>query len=225
MVKVSLCDPFFWEQPSVLVSSAWWNRYTKSHNDQCASEVVNEVAAVYLFTLIVTAFLSVAIEYPYGIPVGILIATVYLIPAFMSLSSKKAKIEPPDEGVMTREAFTPAPTETVPTAKNPFMNVLIDQIKYDPTRPQAADIQHPQINDALDDFFRVQWSSDPTDVFGRTQSQRQFIAMPSTSIPNDQGAFQNWLYKIPGKTCKEGGKQACLPGSDGSPVTWLNQDR
>jgi hypothetical protein len=74
----------------------------------------------------------------------------------------------------------------------------------------------------LDAFFKVQWSSDPTDVFGRTQSQRQFVAMPSTSIPNDQGSYQNWLYKIPGKTCKEGGRQACLPGTDGAVVPWLS---
>jgi len=77
----------------------------------------------------------------------------------------------------------------------------------------------------LDDFFRIQWFSDPTDVFGRAQSQREFYTMPSTSIPNDQASYQDWLYKIPGKTCKEGGRGACLPGTDGSPVTWLNADR
>ena len=110
----------------------------------------------------------------------------------------------------------------LPTAKNPFMNVLINEIMYNPTRPLAASVMDPSVKVTLEEFFRTDFYSDPTDVFGKTQSQRQFVAMPSTSIPNDVDSYQNWLYRIPGKTCKEGGREACLPGTDGSPVTWLN---
>lgn len=111
---------------------------------------------------------------------------------------------------------------TRPTAKNPFMNVLLDEIKYNPTRPSAESSTDPNNQVILDDFFRVQWNSDPTDVFGRSQSQRQFYTMPSTSIPNDQGSFQNWLYLIPGKTCKEGNRDACYPATNGAPITILS---
>jgi hypothetical protein len=110
----------------------------------------------------------------------------------------------------------------LPTAKNPFMNVLIDELQYNPTRPMAKSIFDPSVKATLEEFFRTDFYSDPTDVFGKTQSQRQFVAMPSTSIPNDVDSYQNWLYRIPGKTCKEGGREACLPGTDGGAVTWLN---
>jgi len=110
----------------------------------------------------------------------------------------------------------------LPSAKNPFMNVLIDEIKYNPTRPLAASVLDPSVKVTLEEFFRTDFYSDPTDVFGKTQSQRQFVTMPSTSIPNDVDSYQNWLYRIPGKTCKEGGREACLPGTDGGAVTWLN---
>jgi hypothetical protein len=110
----------------------------------------------------------------------------------------------------------------LPTAKNPFMNVLIDQIKYNPTRPLAASILDPSVKVTLEEFFRTDFYSDPTDVFGKTQSQRQFVTMPSTGIPNDVDSYQNWLYRIPGKTCKEGGREACLPGTDGGALPWLN---
>ena len=110
----------------------------------------------------------------------------------------------------------------LPTAKNPFMNVLIDELQYNPTRPMAASVLDPSVKATLDEFFRTDFYSDPTDVFGKTQSQRQFVAMPSTGIPNDVDSYQNWLYRIPGKTCKEGGVGACLPGTDGGAVTWLN---
>lgn len=116
------------------------------------------------------------------------------------------------------------PEFTPPTSRNPFMNILLDEIKYNPTRPSGAPVTDPSVKQTFDDFFRVQWFSDPTDVFGKNQSQRQFVTQPSTSVPNDRESYQNWLYKIPGKTCKEGGREACLSNTDGSPVTWLNQD-
>ena len=115
------------------------------------------------------------------------------------------------------------PDYTPPSARNLFMNVLLDEIKYNPGRPEAAPINNPTVKQTIDDYFRVQWFSDPTDVFGKNQSQRQFITQPSTTVPNDQGSFADWLYKIPGKTCKEGGRY-CQSGSDGSPIPWLNMN-
>jgi hypothetical protein len=115
------------------------------------------------------------------------------------------------------------PDYTPPTARNPFMNLLIDQIKYNPDRPEAGAVNDPTIKQTLDDYFRIHWFSDPTDVFGKNQSQRQFITQPSTTVPNDQGSFANWLYRIPGKTCKEGGRAACVAnGSEGAVVPWLS---
>jgi hypothetical protein len=115
------------------------------------------------------------------------------------------------------------PDYTPPTSKNLFMNVLLDEMKFNPDRPEAAPIGNPTVKQTLDDYFRVHWYSDPTDVFGKNQNQRQYITQPSTTVPNDQGSFANWLYKIPGKTCKEGGRTACLSGTDDGKVPWLNQ--
>jgi len=114
------------------------------------------------------------------------------------------------------------PDHTPPTSRNPFMNILLDDIKYHPQRPAASPVDHPDVAQTMDDYFRIQWFSDPTDVFGKNQGQRQFITQPSTTVPNDQGSFADWLYKIPGKTCKEGGRAACQSGSDGGPLPWLS---
>jgi hypothetical protein len=116
------------------------------------------------------------------------------------------------------------PDYTPPTARNLFMNVLIDEYKYNPDRPAAAPVSDPLVKQTMDDYFRVQWFSDPTDVFGRNQSQREFVTQPSTSIPNDRESYQNWLYKIPGKTCKEGGRYCTTQGSAGSPIVWLGEN-
>jgi hypothetical protein len=167
-----------------------------------------------------------------AIPIGLIFTTLYLIPAFRTLQTIQAQGDPGSSqlenfaDVAPTQAASPDAMEyTRPTASNPFMNVLVNEIKYNPTKPAAQDISNPSVSGMLDDVFRVQFTSDPTDVFGKTQSQRQFVAMPSTTVPNDQGSFADWLYRIPGKTCKEGGREACLPGTDGGPVTWLNVNR
>jgi hypothetical protein len=127
---------------------------------------------------------------------------------------------PPVDGV--DDSYNDGQAMTLPNPRNPFMNVLVDEIKYNPHRPEAKSIEDPVVKSTLDDFFRVNWFSDPTDVFGKSQSQRSFITMPSTTIPSDRESYQNWLYKIPGKTCKEGGRNACVGGTDGAPMPWLN---
>jgi len=142
------------------------------------------------------------------------------------LAYEGAQIQPTmkDQGAFANAPVITSPgVVTRPTAVNPFMNVLLDEISYNPTRPSADFATDPNNQAVLDDFFRVQWTSDPTDVFGRAQSQREFYTMPSTSIPNDQESYQNWLYLIPGKTCKEGGRDACYPATNGSPIVSLSQ--
>jgi hypothetical protein len=235
---VELCDPYFWEQPSVLVGDAWFKRWSRKSNNTCASEIVNEITTIYIFTFILATTVSIFIEYPLALPIALLASTLYLVPAFLQLTNiqlNSLSISTSTIPNVIKETFvdididddnnnyTNTNTNTNPTAKNPFMNVSINDIKYNPNKPSATSISSPDIQDTLDSFFRVQWISDPTDVFGKSQSQREFITMPSTSIPNDQESYQNWLYKIPGKTCKEGGREACLSGTDGGPVTWLNE--
>jgi hypothetical protein len=128
----------------------------------------------------------------------------------------------PDDLTGPKAAYENAKSEELDCQHNPFNNILVDEYKYSPTRAAAPPITTTASKIALDQFFRVQWSSDPTDVFGKSQSQRMFVTQPVTTIPNDQGSYQDWLYKIPGKTCKEGNPEACYGGTNGAPMPWLN---
>lgn len=233
-MKVTLCDPYAWEDPTSFIKNGWWKSFQCAQaRAPCASEIVNSIIFIYMFAIIAGSIIAIFLDYILAVPIAILFTTFYLIPAFRTLQQTLKFGNPAlsqiEQFEDLRGVLAPAPDSpaqyTQPTARNPFMNVLIDEIKYNPTRPPAAPINDPQIEGSLDDVFRVQYTSDPTDVFGKTQSQREFVAMPSTTVPNDQGSFADWLYRIPGKTCKEGGRSACLPGTDGSPVVWLNADR
>lgn len=107
---------------------------------------------------------------------------------------------------------------TGPTAANPFMNVLMTEYSDSPLRAPAKSTDSGRVGSELDQYFDTMFNRDPGDVFQKTQSQRQFITMPSTSIPNDQESYMNWLYRTPGQTCKEGNTDACV--FDTGPTTY-----
>lgn len=95
-----------------------------------------------------------------------------------------------------------------PTCKNPFMNVLVTDYADFPSRPRAADIQDPRVLARAEHKFDNNLFHDQSDVFDRITNSHQFYTMPSTTIPNQQTEFANWLYKT-GPTCKEGLGSTC----------------
>ena len=96
----------------------------------------------------------------------------------------------------------PQDQRTGPTPANPFMNVLLTEISDNPYRNPAANVQGEAVKAELDQYFNTIFARDPGDVFNHTQNQRNWVAMPSTTIPNDQSAFANWRYRVPGQTYK-----------------------
>ena len=110
---------------------------------------------------------------------------------------------------------------TSPTSENPFMNVLMNEISEYPKKPPAKYNASADVKQKLEDRFEVKMYGDPGDIWGRNQSQREFYTTPSTSVPNDRDSFQNWLYRIPGKTCKEGNNAVCSTGTDGNPKSFF----
>jgi hypothetical protein len=225
-MSIQLCHPYAWEDPRYIFK-AW------SSEGKCVSELVNRIIITYVVFILFGWVLSSLLE---SAPIlfGIL-ATLVLIPTFILLKNLTMRgfdvsgVEGFGE-LPKPEAWpngNPDPLPTSPSApttskRNPFNNILVDEYKYSPTRDAAPDITTEESKVELDSMFRTQWYNDPTDVFGKTQSQRMFLTQPITTIPNDQDSYQKWLYKIPGKTCKEGNSEACYGGTEGSVVPWLN---
>lgn len=234
MASPALCDPYVWEDPRYIFRFTWLQNLLGRRKGGCVSEIVNEIVFIYVFAVLAGAAAGVLLEMPSAVILAGILATLWLIPAFLKLRA----ITEGYKNAGSTEGFASGPAgpdpeandigveassaATVGNSKNPFNNVLIDEIKYAPTRPEAPDITTPEAKVALDDYFRVQWYSDPTDVFGKNQSQREFVSQPVTTIPNDQESYQNWLYRIPGKTCKEGNPEMCYGGTNGAALPWLN---
>jgi len=227
----------------ILFTDSWlaqWKRRSTAH-PPCFSERVNALTRTALVVLVMATLFSLfnhdlLTTLAYSIILGLIITLpdiIDMIKAPYIQEEFVARITPHEPSTLswktppvgeigTDKTYDTSDPITLPSPRNPFMNVLIDEIKYNPMRPEAKSVEDPVVKSTMDDFFRVNWFSDPTDVFGKSQGQRQFITMPSTTIPNDRESLQNWLYKIPGKTCKEGGREACVGGTQGGAVPWLN---
>ena len=90
-----------------------------------------------------------------------------------------------------------------PTKNNPFMNVLMSEYTDNPNREPACPPDE-EIKESIEESFNFNLYKglNEDDLFNRNNSQRQFYTNPSTTIPNDQSSFANWLYKS-APTCKE----------------------
>ena len=114
----------------------------------------------------------------------------------------------------------------VPKINNPYNNVLVNDIVDNPDKLPAPPAYYPETEKAiLDRTKEAIQKMNPTfpgimkklfssfdDHFEFEQSMRQFHSNPSTTVPNDQGAFAEFCY---GEmiSCKEGNQFACARDS------------
>jgi hypothetical protein len=99
----------------------------------------------------------------------------------------------------------------IPKKDNPFMNpTFADYGNNKPPAPKSCpSYNNVGVQRRVEDLFNEDLYREVQDVFGKNNSQRQFFTVPGNQVPNDQGAFAQWLYGTP-PTCKEGNKTACL---------------
>ena len=228
-MALHLCHPYVWEDPRFIFKSFMYD-------GSCMSELVNRVVLLYAVFLVAGFIFGSIYGQPWMPLLSGMIATCFLIPTFMKMRTfERFKDQDCKEGFkdqvgsenrinydLVKGTQLEEITSVTANARNPFQNIMVDDYKYAPTRAAAPDITTTESKVELDSMFRTQWYSDPTDVFGKSQSQRMFITQPNTTVPNDQDSYQKWLYKVPGKTCKEGNYDACYGGSGGAVIPWLD---
>ena len=107
--------------------------------------------------------------------------------------------------------------------KNPLSNVLLPEIKYDPKRKSAPPSFNNEVYGEINDTTKKtiqnlnpgikttnsELFGDLGENFEFDQSMRSFYSNPATQIPNDQGAFAQYLYgNMP--SCRDGDAFACV---------------
>ena len=136
------------------------------------------------------------------------------------VAKKEEIVDPTSLEVMLKKNYQEGNT------KNPFGNVLLPEIKYNPTRKPAPPAFATEIaEDIRETTMKTVQKLNPgikntnqqlfgsmTDQFYLDQSNRVFNSTPNTRIPNDQGAFAEYLYgDMP--SCKDGDGIACVKDS------------
>jgi len=241
-MSASRCHPFWVDSPRILVDHFYDFFPFSERARQCTTTALNSMTRFGVYLSILLTILHRSPIYMF-LSLGI---AVLAIAAYYGMKQRGILREGFENVVVGPTLFT-APgitppslvgganvadktvadvigttTRTNPTAANPYMNVLVSEILDNPTRPVAASVDTPEMIRTLSDEFQTRMYGDPDDVFQHNQNQRTWITQPSTSIPNDQESFQNWLFRVPGRTCKEGNNAACRTATEGGAVTWLS---
>ena len=239
MAEIAKCPLFWTENPKILVDSAIDFFPFSQDAKACSTTALNSLTRFGIYLGILLAVLTRMPVY-LGVPVLTAILAIALFYGMKQQGTLRTGVSPDlldrppfSEGFQDIEGTAASgkmlediigsTTRTNPSAPNPFMNVLLNEISDFPTKPPAKYTASGDVRERLDKQFSVQIYNDPGDVWNRNQGQRQFYTTPSTSVPNDRDSYQNWLYRIPGKTCKEGNMAACKTGSDGSRMPIFNQ--
>jgi hypothetical protein len=236
------CPVFWTEDPSILLREAADFFPFHKGAQRCTTTALNSFTRFGIYLGILLAFMTTEWNYLLlSVGIAIIAAAAYhgmktkgiLREGFQSKatgsSSTPLQLEKfPEDGLV---AGSDAADEyvndvigtkerTQPTGANPFMNVLLTEIGDNPMRPPAENGEF--LKRQFSNVFQDRVYGDPGDVFQKTQNQRTWAVQPNTSIPNDQDSFQNWLYRTPGRTCKEGNARACTSATEGGNLTWLN---
>jgi hypothetical protein len=105
------------------------------------------------------------------------------------------------ENLIQKTDIESAKTIIEPSVENPFMNInLITDDKEKPPAPPSWN--NDKIQENIEDKFGYNLYRDVGDLYGKSNDQRQYYTMPSTTIPNNQTSFAKWCYAT-GPTCKE----------------------
>lgn len=111
---------------------------------------------------------------------------------------------------------------TYPTKKNPLMNVLLPEIKYNPERNAAAPSFNPNIETKINESAG-NVGPDPRlfldlgDTIDFEQSMQRFYTTANSRVANDQTSFAKFCYgDMP--SCKDGDGLQCVKDNN----RWIN---
>jgi hypothetical protein len=110
-------------------------------------------------------------------------------------------IENSDQNMLASSVIESEKNHELPTVENPFMNINLITDDKDKIAPPPS-WNNDEIQKTIEDKFGYNLYRDVGDLYGKSNSQRQYYTMPSTTIPNNQTSFAKWCYGV-GPTCKE----------------------
>ena len=199
----------FWlENPNVLLNKNYITEIWPNSDFDLARKL-NAITRIIIIMAILGYFLT---KSPY-IPISAVVSLIVLVIIYKSkgkISIKegfKSEFLEPDKALdkILQKEFT------MPTKKNPVMNVLMNEYKENPHRKPAAPAYNDQVHKEINENATTQDKrlfKNLGDNLSFENSMRNFYAMPNTQIPNNQKDFAEFCYgNMP--SCKDGDYFQC----------------
>jgi len=202
--------PFWYESPEVMVRVSSLMEIFPSRKFSM-SRKLNALVRLSVYFAIIMYVLKKESKY---LVVPLVVAGLTWVVRYKQKGNEKQEILKQSINDQLADAVQLNDLETecrIPTQENPFMNPTLKDFGSDqPTVPKSCpSYNNVGVQRRVEDLFNEDLYRDVTDVFGKSNSQRQFYTVPGNQVPNDQGSFAQWCYGTP-PTCKEGNRAACL---------------
>lgn len=221
--------PFWAENPNILFDQAYILEFfpveTMSYEQK-----LNSLTRVVILLTIIGFSISRSIRL---LLISIItLSAIYLLHYYhdeekKKNSGKKVRFSegfegPAKEYYMESNKEIPTDVFMEPESDNPFSNVLMTDYDYNPNKKPAPPSFNKNVNDNILSQAKqlvINANPDQPDIADKLfkdlgeqyvfeQSLRPFNSNPSTTIPNDQGAFAEFCYGSM-ISCKEGNAFAC----------------
>ncbi len=200
----------FWlENPNILLNKNYLTEIWPN-NDFDLARKLNAITRIIVIMAILGYFLTKSIY----IPVSAIVSLVVLVIIYKSKKETKAQTK---EGFLSNSVQKNELNKilekefTMPTKKNPVMNVLMNEYKENPKRKPAAPSYNNEVRAEINDNVKSEDKrlfKNLGDNLSFESSMRNFYAMPNTQIPNNQKEFAEFCYgNMP--SCKEGDALQC----------------
>ena len=199
----------FWlENPNVLLNKNYITEIWPNSDFDLARKL-NAITRIIIIMAILGYFLT---KSPY-IPISAVVSLIVLVIIYKSKGKNSIKegfksefLEPEKElNKILQKEFT------MPTKKNPVMNILMNEYKENPHRKPAAPAYNDQVHKEINENATTQDKrlfKNLGDNLSFENSMRNFYAMPNTQIPNNQKEFAEFCYgNMP--SCKDGDYFQC----------------
>ena len=201
----------FWlENPNALLNKNYITEVWPN-SDFDLGRKLNAITRLIIILAILGYFLTKSLY----IPVSAFVSLIVLVIIYKSKSKETQKegfnlgfhsIHPNKElGQILEKEFT------MPTKKNPVMNVLMNEYKESPNRKPAAPAYNDEVQEEINEKAKTQDKrlyKNLGDNLSFENSMRNFYAMPNTQIPNNQKDFALFCYgNMP--SCKDGDALQC----------------
>ncbi len=172
--------------------------YLFPNKNMTKNQILNSLTRYSILLIILFFFINSNSNWFY-FPIGIIIGCLIL---YLLDFKQQEKDEKQKKNISKNKC-------QMPNINNPYMNVLMTQSQE---RLPACDSRDKEVSELTDKYYKFNLYQNAEDIFDKKNMERQFYTMPSSTIPNDQNEFINYLYKNK-SNCKTN-TEMCLPYED-----------